>query len=454
MNQAAGGSVRKARELPRVLGALDVVSLVVGTVIGSGIFIVPAAVAGAVEAPSLMLAVWVVGGVLTLFGALALSELSAAYPDAGGIYVYLREAYGPLMAFLFGWSSFVVIESGSSATLAVAFSTKYLPYFVEVGPTTMKAVSVAMILGLMAANIAGVRWAAVIQTVMTFCKVGALLAIVFLVFAFANGDASNFVSPPAAPLSLSLSGQFGLALVSALWAYKGWELVTFAAGEVRDPGRNLPIGIVGGTLIVIALYLSANLAYLYIAPAGAIATSTRIAADAMSAAVGPIGAGIVAGAILLSITGALNGTILAPSRLYYAMAADGLFFERFAAVHPRLLTPHISIAATAAWSIVLALSGTFEQLLAYVIFVQWIFLGLAGAAVIVLRRRHPDRPRPYRTWGYPVTPILFVAAAIAISVNSIILQTGNAAAGLGLVLLGIPAYFYWRRGAARSSRSL
>jgi APA family basic amino acid/polyamine antiporter len=316
---------------------------------------------------------------------------------------------------------------------------------VDIGPVTMKAVSVGLLLALMIANIAGVRWGAIIQTTMTLCKVGALAAIVVLVFGFAEGNPTNFTSPAAPPMSWSIAGPFGIALVSALWAYKGWELVTFAAGEVRDPGRNLPLGLLSGTVLVIALYLSANLAYLYVAPAASIATSTRIAADAMSAAVGPVGAAIVAGAILLSITGAANGTILQPSRLYYAMAADGLFFERFAAVHPRLLTPYVSLMATAAWSIVLALSGTFEQLLAYVIFVQWIFLGLAGAAVIVLRRRQPDLPRPYRTWGYPLTPILFVAAAVFISVNSIVLNTWNAAAGLGLVLLGVPAYFYWRR---------
>jgi APA family basic amino acid/polyamine antiporter len=446
MHTPGRGEAGTARALARVLGPLDVVSLVVGTVIGSGIFIVPAAIARAVEAPGLILAVWVVGGLLTLFGALALSELSAAYPTAGGIYVYLKEAYGPMMAFLFGWSSFVVIEAGGAATLAVAFSTKYLPYFVDVSPIGAKAVAVALLLALMAANIAGVRWGAAIQAVMTVCKVGALVAIVVAVFGVAGGNPSNFTSPPAPPFSWAIAGQFGLALVSALWAYKGWELVTFAAGEVREPGRNLPLGLLWGTLLVIALYLCANLAFLYVAPAASIAASTRIAADAMSAAIGPVGAAIVAAAILLSIAGAANGVILAPSRLYYAMAADGLFFQRFAAIHPRLLTPHVSLVATAAWSIVLALSGTFEQLLAYVVFVQWIFLGLAGAAVIVLRRRRPDLPRPYRTWGYPVTPILFVAASVFIAVTSILLNTWNAAAGLGLVLLGVPAYFYWRRG--------
>ena len=327
MHNEAGGTLRSTRELPRVLGSLDVVSLVVGTVIGSGIFIVPAAIARAVEAPSLMLGVWVVGGLLTLFGALTLSELAATYPTSGGIYVYLKEAYGPLMAFLFGWSSFVVIESGAAATLAVAFSTKYLPYFVDVGPVAMKAVSVALLLALMVVNIAGVRWGAIVQTIMTVCKVGALAAVVILVFGFADGNPANFASPAAPPLSWSVSGQFGIALVSALWAYKGWELVTFAAGEVRDPGRNLPLGILSGTLLVIALYLSANLAYLYIAPA---AYHRHLDPDRRRRDVGgrrPDRRRHRRRAPFCCRSPArLTARSWRPPRLYYAMAADGLFF--------------------------------------------------------------------------------------------------------------------------------
>ncbi len=431
--------------LPRVLGLTDVFSLLVGTVIGSGIFIVPAAIAGAVQSPVLMLTVWIVGGVLTFFGALAFAELAAMYPEAGGMYVYLREAYGGRTAFLPGWALFFVIESGSVATLAVAFSSKYLPFFVTVSPLTAKIVSVALIAVLVAINCRGVRWGALVQRILTVFKIGSLVVLSLLVFTLVDGDTANFVTPPVPAPSASLLASFGVALVASLWAYKGWEVVTFTAGEVRDPRRNLPWGLFFGTLLVLGLYVLANLAYLYVAPASAIAGSTRIAADAMNAAIGPIGASIISIVILFSIAGATNGIILTCPRVFYAMARDGVFFPRMASVHPRYATPAFAIVATGVWSALLTLTGTFEQLLAYVIFGQWLFFGLTVAAVFVLRRRYPDLPRPYRTWGYPITPLLFIGAALFISINSLITRPWNSLTGLGLILLGVPAYGYWSR---------
>ncbi len=424
---------------------LDIVGILVGTVIGSGIFIVPATVAGQVHSPVLMLTVWVVGGILSFFGALAFSELGAMYPHAGGMYVYLRESYGGLISFLFGWTLFLVIESGSIATLSMAFASKYLPYFVPLGPVGIKTVALVLIALLTAVNYAGTRYGTRLQNVLMFIKFAAIVGISLVVLGLGRGSADHFVTPAAPPFSGGLMSSFGVALVATLWAYKGWEAATFTAGEMKDPQRNLPLGLFAGTLLVIGLYLLANVAYLWVLPAPDIARSSRIAADAMQSAVGAAGAGVVAFVILLSITGAANGNLLTAPRVFYAMASDGVFFRQFARVHPRFVTPYVSILATGAWAAALSLSGTFEQLAAYVIFGQWIFFGLTVAGVIILRRRRPDVPRPYRTWGYPATPIVFIAAALFISINSLIAQPLNALAGLGIILLGIPAYLYWRR---------
>lgn len=432
-------------DLPRVLGVPTVVGIVMGTMIGSGIFIVPAVIAARLGSPVLMLAVWVTGGLLTFFGALSLSELGAAFPQAGGMYVYLKETYGPLIGFLFGWATFLVIDSGTIATLAVGFSTKYLPYFVKMTPLGSKAVAIALIALLCAVNYFGVRRGALLQNVLTSIKFVALAGLCFTVFAFAKGNMANFFAPAPGRFSWDMVGKFGVALVAALWAYKGWECSSFSSGELRNPTRDLPLGIFIGTSLVITLYLLANLAYLYAFPASAIAKSGRIAADAMNVAIGPVGASIIAFIILFSIAGAANGHCLTSPRVYFAMARDGLFFRRFGEVHPKYRTPHVSIVALGVWSAVLSLTGSFEQLYTYVIFGLWIFMGLTIAAVIVLRKKRPDLPRPYRTWGYPVTPVLFILSALFISTNTMIHQTKESLAGLGIILLGVPAYLFWKK---------
>jgi basic amino acid/polyamine antiporter, APA family len=431
--------------LPRVLGLWDVVSIVIGGVIGSGIFLVPKSIASVLPSPLLMLSVWVVGGLLSYFGALAFAELGAAMPEAGGMYVFLREAYGPLLSFLFGWTLFLVIDSGAIATLTVAFASRYLPYFFKMSPLAIKAVSVAFIVFLATVNIIGVRAGANLQNLLTIIKTGALFIVAGVIFIFGKGSVSNFVSPAPDLRSPGLLGAFGIGLVAVLWAYKGWESSTYSAGEIKKPERNIPLGILIGTLSVVVIYGIVNLAYLYVLPVGEIAKSDRIASDALALVTGPIGGSLIALVILFSIMGAANQNILCSPRVYFAMARDGLFFKRIADAHPKYLTPYVSIVAISVWSIILSLFfGTFEQLFTYVVFGQWIFFGLTVAAVMILRKKRPDMPRPYRTWGYPFTPIFFILAALFISLNSLINEFRNAVAGLAIILLGVPVYFYWK----------
>jgi len=454
------GQGKPAATLPRVLGLGSIVGIVVGGVIGSGIFLVPKDIAAAVGSPLLMMAVWVVGGLLSLFGALTFAELGSAYPLAGGMYIYLREAYGPLPSFLFGWTLFLVIDSGAIATLAVAFSSKYLPYLLEqlskylpglrqpggLSPAGQTAIALGLIVLLVLINVLGTRRGAVLQNILTFIKFFALVAVCAVVFLFAPGTPRHFLEPAPQALSLDLISAFGLGLIASLWAFKGWEGATYSAGETKSPERNIPLGLVVGTLIVIGIYIVANLAYLYAFPVDDIARSDRIAASAMQSAVGPLGAAIIAFIILFSITGAANQNFLCSPRVYFAMAKDGLFFKRIAAIHPTYLTPHISILALGLWSVVLVLFfGTFERLFTYVVFGQWLFFGLTGAAVMVLRVKKPDLPRPYKTFGYPVIPAIFILSAAFISFNALLGRPKDTGIGLLVIFLGIPVYFLFRR---------
>jgi len=440
--------IRHEKDLARVLGLWDIIGIVVGSVIGSGIFIVPATVALQVRSPLLILAVWLVGGALTFFGALCFAELGGMYPQAGGAYVYLREAYGPLVGFLFGWTLFLVIDSGAMATLASAFATKYLPYFVTLSPLGTRLVTIAFIVFLVAVNYLGVRHGANLQNLLTAIKLLAVVAVAALTFAFADGNPEHFVSPAVEPLSFGLVSRFGAALIACLWAYKGWEAASYSTGELRNPQRNLFLGLLIGCLLVVVAYLATNLAYLYVFPAATIAGSDRIAADALSLSIGPLGTSLISLLILLSILGSANTNILTAPRVYYAMANDGVFFAAAARVHPRFLTPHVAILAMGVWVVVLAMSGTFEQLFAYVIFGQWVFFGLTVGAVLVLRIKRPDLPRPVRVWGFPATPIIFIAAAVFIAASALVTGFWNGMAGLALILLGVPVYLLWRRRPA------
>lgn len=436
--------------LPRVLGLWDIVGIVVGGIIGSGIFIVPAAIASQVKSPLLIFAVWIGGGILSFFGALSFAELGAAYPHAGGSYIYLRESFGKMIAFLFGWTLFLVIDTGAIATLAVAFSSKYLPHFFSLSVVGEKIIAVAFVVFLVAVNYIGVRWGANLQNFLTIIKFAALAGICGIIFIFGEGDSAHLSTPKSEPFSWGLVGSFGLALVAVLWAYKGWEAASYSGGETKNPGKNLPWGIFIGTLAVIGIYFVTNLAYLYIFPAEKIAQTDRVASDAISQILGPIGASVVAVIILISMTGAANQVLLTSPRVYFAMSKDELFFRKISGVHPKFLTPHISIVVMGVWAIILSLSGTFEQLFTYVIFGEWIFFGLTVLAVIILRKKRPNIPRPYKTFGYPITPIFFILSALLISMNTLIKEFWNAMAGLAIILLGLPAYFYWKKKSSKN----
>ncbi|OGD20571.1 MAG: hypothetical protein A2W03_07910 [Candidatus Aminicenantes bacterium RBG_16_63_16] len=392
------------------------------------------------------------GGLLSYFGALAFAEMGAAMPRAGGMYNFLKEAYGPLLAFLFGWTLFLVIDAGALATLTVAFASNYLPYFIKIGPFGQKIVAAAFILFLVVVNYLGARRGANLQNLLTVIKFGALAAVCVIVFIFAkDGSVANWVRPLPAGFNAGLLGSFGIALVASLWAYKGWESATYSAGEVKRPERNLPGGLLVGTMTCVVIYIITNMAYLYAFPASRVAQSPRIASEVMNVVVGPVGASVISFIILFSIMGAANQTILCSPRVYFAMARDGLFFKKIAEAHPRFLTPHLSIIALGVWGLILTLLlETFQALFTYVVFGQWIFFGLTVGAVIVLRKKRPDLPRPYKTLGYPVTPVIFILAALYISVNSLVNQFKGTIFGLVIILLGVPAYLYWKARRPRA----
>src|SRR5438093_9334723 len=446
--------VTAPRELARVLTLHDLVLIVVGTTIGSGIFTVPGAVLRQSGGDlGVALVVWVVGSVLALLGALTFGELGAMLPDAGGSYVYVREAFGLLPAFLLGWTLFLAISTGSTATLAVAFAN-YLGELAPLGPVTRKLVGVAMIGAVAAVNIRGVRHAATVQNWSTAVKVGAILALAAASLALGGSDGFHRADTRvfATPGSLASLSAAGVALLGVLWAYEGWQNVTNSAGEARDPQGTFARGIVLGTAALVAIYLTANVGYVAALGASGVAASDRVAADTVRALFGPPAAKLVTLAILVSIFSAANGLALTGPRMYFAMARDGVFFRSLAEVHPRFATPARAIAASAAWAALLAVTGSFEQLFTYVVFASWLFAALAAASVFVLRRRRPDAPRPFRVPGYPVTPTLFIAAAAAIVLNTVFARPQQALAGLGIVLSGTPAYYVWRWLARRASR--
>lgn len=429
--------------LPRTLGLRDVTFLTIGSVIGSGIFLVPGSVIRQVDGfivPAL--AVWLVGGVLSLLGALTYSELGAMKPSTGGIYVYIRDCFGTFPAFLFGWTLFLVISSGAVATLAVAF-TAYLGELVPMNSVVAKFVAVLIIAIVATVNVIGTRASANLQNWTTATKViGILLMSGFLLWLGHGFQGSGAALTPDR-YNASLASGFGLSMIGVLWAYEGWQFVTYSSGEVVNPKRNLPLGLLIGTAALVAIYLIANLGYIAALGAAGLGNSDRVAATAVGGTVNPAAAKAVAIMILISIFSATNGIMLTAPRVYYAMARDGLFFQRLATVHPRLKTPAFAIVAGAIWSAILAATGTFEQLLTYVVFIGWIFYGLAAASVFVYRKRQPDADRPYRVPLYPLTPLLFIVAAAALVLNTIITQPTRAAIGLGVVMLGAPAYMIW-----------
>ena len=437
--------------LRRDLTLFDTINLVVGTIIGSGIFLVPSEIARAVHTPGWMLAVWVIGGILTMLGALSLAELGAALPEAGGIYTFIHRGFGPLWGFLCGWMLFTVATSGSIATLGAAFPI-YLGAFVPLTPVTSKLASIAAIVLLTWINVIGVTHGARVGNVLTALKVGGLVVMVAVIFLLPGPGTAVSTAVPPLPSGTVPAAAVGVALVAVLWAYEGWHDISFAAGEIHEPQKNFPRGVILGVAIVITLYLLANLAYLRVLTPAEIAATDRVALAAMTRITGEWGGKLLTAAILCSILGAMNALILAGPRAYYQMAKDGLFLERVSRVHPRWRTPVEALLFQGLWSAFLVLFiGGFSQLFTYVIFGGWIFYALAVLAVIALRRKEPGLPRPFRVPGYPLVPILFAATAFAIVFNTLIATPRESLLGLGFIGLGIP--IYWLQKAFRRRRA-
>ncbi|HWO03078.1 MAG TPA: amino acid permease, partial [Blastocatellia bacterium] len=411
-------------------------------------FLVPGGVLKQVDnRVGIALLVWLAGGVLSLLGALTYGELSASHPKAGGLYIYIRDCFGPLSSFLFGWALFFAIGSGAVATLAAAFS-KYLGEVITLSPLGGKLVSVGMIALVAAVNVWGTRKSSDVTNWATAIKVGALLVMSGALLWFGHGLTEARQSLWPERFDSSVASNFGLAMVSVLWAYEGWQFATFSAGETVNPQRNFPRAFFMGTAALIAIYLLANVAYLAaLGPAG-VSGSSSVAAASLRAAVNPQGAKLIAIAIGISIFSAANSVTLTSPRVYYAMANDGVFFKQLAEVHPRLRTPAVAIIASSIWAAVLSMLGTFSELLTYVVFTGWVFYGLAGASIFIYRKREPSGFPGYRVPGYPITPLLFILAASAVVINTLVANLQQSpkktAMALGVILLGVPVYFVWR----------
>jgi basic amino acid/polyamine antiporter, APA family len=451
--------------LVKGLGLVDSTTLVVGSMIGSGVFIVAADISRQVQSPGLMMMTWFVTAILTLIAALSYGELAAAMPDAGGQYVYLREAFGPLFGFLYGWTLFLVIQTGTIAAVAVAFA-KYAGVFFpwisgdnyligagKIGLQTQQLVAILVVVFLTWSNTRGIRTGAMVQNVFTVAKVAAILGLVaagFLVGRNPAAVASNFEGFwRNSGWNFETVRLVGVAMVGALFSADAWNNVTFTAGEVRNPKRNLPLSLALGVGIVCALYIACQFVYLNVLTFDQVqhAPNDRVAAAAANAMFGGIGASLMAVAIMISTFGCTNGLTLAGARVYFAMAKDHLFFRKAGELDPKTHAPVFALVLQCAWSVLLTLSGSYNDLLDYVIFAVLLFYILTIAGLFVLRRTRPDLDRPYRAFGYPVLPALYIVAAGLIEVLLLLYKPDYTWPGLIIVLLGLPVYFIWRRKA-------
>ena len=459
MSVQTAAAARSDEGLVRAIGLSSAVLLVVGNVIGSGIFLTTGGMATLIPSASLLLLAWVLGGVLAITGGLAYAEMGAMFPRSGGVYVFLREAYGPLPAFLYGWASLLVVISGSIAAVAVGFAD-YLSYFVPAVSTSQvllsfplpwgrfdisagQLVAAASIGVLGAVNYVGVRTGNLLNAVLTVVKVAGLAAIPVMAL-FAAGVTPSFTPVVPAEVSRPLAS-FGVAMIAVLWTYEAWYYVTYAAGEIKDPQRNVPRALVIGVAVLIGIYVAVNVAYLYALTIDEIQGVTRIAEKAALALMGPSGAAFIAATVVISTFGCNAAGMLGGSRVLFAMALDGVFLPAASRVHPVHRTPHIAIVALTIWSMVLTLSGTYEQLFTYVMFASILFSVAAGVALFRLRATHPDHPRPYRAWGYPWVPAVFVLGSTAFVLNTLFERPVESILGLVLVLTGVPVFLFYRR---------
>jgi basic amino acid/polyamine antiporter, APA family len=452
----------ESNQLVKGLGLYGAVSVAAGTMIGTAIFVVPSRMLNLVGTPWMVILVWVFAGLLSLFGALGYAELGAALPEVGGEYVYLHRAYSPLLGFLFGWTTFIIAKPASIGAIATAF-VLYLSYFFPVLAkvvwhtevplaghawtlqVTGLQIGAAMMIALLSViNIFGVRKAGAVQTFFTACKLGVLAILIVLGLAAGKGSFAHFSAASGIEVRGGLLAAFGVATVGALYAYDGWNNLSMVAGEVENPQQNIPRALIFGTILVIVVYVLVNLAYFYLlSPSQATGTQT-IAADAARQFLGKAGGGFIAVGVMISAFATLNGSILTGARVPYATARDGLLPKVLARLNPRFHTPAVSIVAQACIASLFALTGTYDTLYTKVIFSEFLFYALVTGGIFLLRRREPGLERPYRTWGYPVVPAVFVALSVLLLVNTFVQQKSDSMWGLLLVGSGVPVYFIWK----------
>ena len=429
------------------LGPLDATMIVVSGIIGSGIFINPYVVAREVETPFLILAVWVLGGVIAMCGAFVFAELGTVVPRAGGQYAFFREAFHPLVGFLHGWALLLIIQSGATAAVAVACG-QYVVRLGGLGAGWAVPIAVALMAALAVFHSAGIRPGAVLVNIITIGKTLAIAALVVGAFAVSGKGMAGSALVPARLHGFGLVSALFAGLVPAMFAYGGWQNANFIVEEMRDPARNLPRAILVGVSIVVAVYVSANVAYVHVLGAAGLAATTTPAAELATAVLGPRGADVLSVLVIVSTFGFLNLALMTAPRVYFAMARDGLFFERVARISPRTHVPIAAIVVQAVLASAFALSNTYAQLLGYAVFADWIFFSLAGVALIVLRRTRADMPRPFRTPGYPVVPALFAIAGFGIVANTFIADPKDAIIGTAIIAVGVPVYLWWRHASA------
>lgn len=458
--------IKPKTELVRGLTLTAAIMIVSGSMIGSGIFRKPATMASQLMSPELLLIVWLVAGIITFIGALCNAEVAGMIDATGGQYVYFQKMYGNFLAYLYGWSVFAVIQTGAGAAIAYVFG-EYLGYFIKYPelPESLKnfsfyipvvgnifpfaefgakAAAILCIIFLTGINYVGVIFGGAVQSFVTFVKIASIVLLSVLLLGSGSGSISNIATGFSLPSeqATNIISLFGLAIAGAFWAYDGWNNLTFVSGEIKQSNRNVPLGLLWGTVIVVAVYMLINVAYLYVLPIEEMANSPLVAATASELVFGKYGASIIAIAVIISTFGALNGNILSTARVCFAMARNNMFIKSLDKIHPKFATPHTSLVAQGIWSCVLVLSGTFDTITDYVMFASWLFYMLGALGVIVLRKKMPDAVRPYKVWGYPYTPILFVAFSFLFLVNTIVSDLSNAAMGTILIVLGLPFYFW------------
>ncbi len=430
-------------QLKKELSRFDLTMIAIGSMIGSGIFLTPSIIARAIPLPSLIIFVWLIGGVQALCGALTFAELGSMMPGAGGVYVYLSEGYGKLAGFLYGWAYFLVVNTGGIAALSVAFAT-YLGYFFHFNIIGIKIVAVTGIFVLTVINVFGVKIGGIFSDLFTLLKLVGIFGVILIGFLLGSSHITNF-SISIFNKGTEWSG-IAVAMVGVLWSYGGWQHATYTAGEAKNARRDVPVAMIIAASSVTAIYVIINIAYMYLLPVNSIAASSSLAADAVQTVIGTTGGGLIALAIFISTFGTAGIYTLTAPRIYFAMASDGIFFKQVSKIHPKYNTPYYAIIFQSTWAVILVLFwGTFENLISYVVFTDWIFFALTAATIFIFRKRLPDAKREYKTLGYPYTPLFFIAVAVWFVLNTLIEKPEQAIAGIIMLGLGLPVYFYWKR---------